>query len=84
MRHALQLIEAASMPALPILASASDVRELVQYLKKKPAGITVVEASDAIKKRLFDPRKVAAYEAWGIISKSGDRMKVNELGLGVP
>lgn len=81
MQHALHLIEEASHIALPILASATDVRELVQYLKKKSAGITVVEASDAIKKRLFDPRKVAAYETWGIISKSGDRMKLSELGL---
>src|SRR6266700_2127251 len=80
MRHAFQVIEGTPTATLPILATASDVREIVQLLKKRPEGITIVEASDAVRKRLFDPRKVAAYEIWGIISKSGDRMKLSELG----
>jgi hypothetical protein len=80
MQHAFQVIEGAPPATLPILANASDVREVVQLLKKKPEGITIVEASDAVRKRLFDPRKVAAYETWGIISRSGDRMKLSELG----
>jgi hypothetical protein len=80
MQHAFQVIEGSSPSTLPILATATDVREVVQLLKKKPEGITIVEASDAVRKRLFDPRKVAAYETWGIISKSGDRMKLSRLG----
>lgn len=80
MQHAFQIIEGIPKPALPILATANDVREVVQFLKKKPQGITIIEASDAVRKRLFDPRKVAAYELWGIISKNGDRMKLSELG----
>jgi Predicted nucleotide-binding protein containing TIR-like domain len=80
MQHAFQIIEGTPKPALPILATANDVREVVQLLKKKPEGITIVEASEAIRKRLFDPRKVAAYELWGIISKTGDRLKLSRLG----
>jgi hypothetical protein len=80
MRHAFQVIEGTSTATLPILATASDVREVVQLLKKRPEGITIVEASDAVRKRLFDPRKVAAYELWGIISKTNDRLKLSELG----
>lgn len=80
MQHALHVIEGAPTATLPILATASDVREVVQFLKKKPDGITVVEASDAVRKRLFDPRKVAAYELWGIISKNGDRITLSQLG----
>src|SRR5712692_9033828 len=80
MQHAFQVIEGAPTATLPILATASDVREVVQLLKKKPEGITIVEASDAVRKRLFDPRKVAAYETWGILTKSGDRMKLSGLG----
>ncbi len=80
MQHAFQVIEGVPPATLPILATASDVREVVQLLKKKPEGITIVEASDAVRKRLFDPRKVAAYETWGILTKSGDRMKLSRLG----
>jgi hypothetical protein len=81
MQHAFQLIEGAATATLPLLATASDAREVVQLLRKRPEGITIVEASDAIKKRLFDPRKIAAYETWRILTKSTDRMKLSELGL---
>jgi hypothetical protein len=80
MQHAFQIIVGTPKSSLPILATANDVREVVQLLKKKPEGITVVEASDATKRKLFDPRKIAAYELWGIISKSGDRIKLSRLG----
>jgi CAP12/Pycsar effector protein, TIR domain len=80
MQHAFQVIERTPKAGLPILATANDVREVVQLLKKRPEGITIVEASDATKRRLFDPRKIAAYELWGIISKSGDRIKLSRLG----
>ncbi len=80
MQHAFQVIEGSPPSTLPILATASDVREVVQLLKKRPEGLTIVEASDAVRKRLFDPRKVAAYETWGIISKNCDRIKLSQLG----
>jgi len=66
--------------SLPLLATANDIRELVKFLKKKPAGATIVEAMDALKKRALDPRKIAAYEYWGIISRRGDRLKLSPLG----
>lgn len=66
--------------ALPALATASDIREVVQFLKKKPAGVTIVEAMDDVKKRAFDPRKVTAYEFWGIVVRDGDRLKLSGLG----
>ena len=80
MQHAFQIIDGTPKSALPVLATANDVREVVQFLKRKPEGITIIEASDAVRKRLFDPRKIAAYELWGIISKNGDRIKLSELG----
>lgn len=80
MQHAFQVIDGGTMSGLPILATANDVREVVQLLKKSPEGITVVEASDATKRRLFDQGKIAAYEFWGIVAKSGDRIKLSRLG----
>jgi hypothetical protein len=80
MQRGLQIIEGTPTSGLPILATANDIREVVQLLKKRPEGVTVAEASDATRRRLFDPRKVAAYELWGVISRSGDRIKLSGLG----
>jgi hypothetical protein len=66
--------------ALPLLATAADVRAVVQYLRKKPGGVTLNEAMDAIKKQVFEPRKVFAYEALGLIERRADRLKLTPLG----
>ena len=54
--HALRLLNAGgngpSNASLPILATAGDVREAVQYLRKKPTGVSVVEALNDQKARL--------------------------------
>lgn len=79
-QHRFKLIEGNQTQGLPVLATPGDVREVVQLLKIKPEGIPIVEATDAIRKRLFDPRKVLAYEIWGIISRVGDRIRLETLG----
>lgn len=66
--------------APPALATAADLREVVQYLKKKPFGVTVVEALNDVKKRVFEPRKIAAYEFCGIVTRGGDRLHLTSLG----
>lgn len=66
--------------SLPILATANDAREVVRFLKKRPNGVTVVEAMNAEPKRIFDARKVAAYEFWGIIHRRNDRLTLTPLG----
>ena len=66
--------------ALPTLATPGDVREAVQYLKKKPAGVSVVEALNDSKRRVFEPRKVAAYESWGLVERRGSRLHLSDSG----
>lgn len=66
--------------ALPVLATAADVRGVVQYLRKKPDGVTINEAVDAIKKQVFDPRKVLAYEALGLVVRRGERLQLSAAG----
>ena len=69
------------LTSLPILATANDARELVRFLNKRPNGVTAVEAMNAEPKRIFDARKIAAYEFWGIISRVNDRLNLTPLGL---
>jgi len=78
--RSLQVVEDPPHVSLPLLATASDVRETVQFLKRKPEGITSAQAMDSFRKRVFDPRKVAAYEFLGIVTRDGDRLKLSALG----
>jgi hypothetical protein len=65
---------------LPLLATANDLRDLIRYLKKHPEGVTVVEALGEVKKRILDPRKISAYEAWGVVERQGDWLRLSDLG----
>src|SRR5829696_8476895 len=66
--------------ALPLLATPGDLREAVQYLKRKPTGVSVIEALADAKRRVFEPRKVAAYEAWGVVARRGERLLLTRRG----
>ncbi|MBV8857240.1 MAG: hypothetical protein JOZ02_09945 [Acidobacteria bacterium] len=65
---------------LPVLATPGDLREAVQYLKRKPTGVSVVEALADARRRVFEPRKVAAYEAWGMVARRGERLLLTQRG----
>lgn len=67
--------------ALPALATPGDLREAVQYLKRRPAGVSPVEALADSKRRAFTPRKVEAYESWGLVARRGERLLLTPLGL---
>lgn len=80
MKPSLQIVGRDKSESLPVLATAADVREVIRFLKHHPEGITAVQAMDAFRKRIFDARKVSAYEFWKIIARSGDRLKLTPLG----
>lgn len=80
MKHSLQIVGRDEPVSLPVMATTTDVREAIRYLKHHPEGITAVQAMDAFRKRIFDARKVSAYEFWKIITRSGDRLKLTSLG----
>ncbi len=65
---------------LPTMATANDVREVVQYLKQRPEGVNICDVVQPIKKRIFYPAKVAAYESWGLVTRNGERVKLTSLG----
>jgi hypothetical protein len=67
--------------ALPVLATPGDLREAVLYLKRKAGGVSLVEALADAKRRAFEPRKVAAYEAWGVVARRGERLFLTRRGL---
>ncbi|MGH9936129.1 MAG: hypothetical protein ACREAM_07775, partial [Blastocatellia bacterium] len=38
------------------------------------------EATDAFRKRILNPQKIAVYERWGIVARDGDRLSLSPLG----
>lgn len=67
--------------SLPVLATANDLREVVKFLKHKPHGVSTVEMSSAEPRRVFEARKIAAYEFWGILTRADERFHLTALGL---
>lgn len=65
---------------LPVLTSASDIRELVQYLKRKPDGVVAAEELDRSRKRLFEERRLSAYRNLGIIREAEGLVTLSPLG----
>jgi hypothetical protein len=65
--------------SLPILTTAEDIDTIISYLRTKPTGATLAEAR-AVVKEAMDPRKVAAFVFWGLITKDEGRLKLAPLG----
>jgi hypothetical protein len=65
---------------LPILTTGEDVKAIIDYLRTKPTGASFAEAKAVVKKQVLDSRKVSAYQAWGIITREGDKLKLSSLG----
>jgi len=65
---------------LPVLTTAADIRELIQYLKRRPAGVNAAEELDRPKKRLFEDRKLDAYEFLGITTCDDQTLRLTSLG----
>jgi hypothetical protein len=66
--------------SLPLKTTADDVRQIVEYLKNKPAGATASEAKAVLGSQTLDGRKISAYQTWNVVSKDGDRLKLTPLG----
>jgi hypothetical protein len=66
--------------SLPILATANDLREVVKFFKHKPNGVSIIEMTNAEPRRVFDARKIAAYEFWGILTRADERFQLTALG----
>lgn len=64
-----------------MLTTANDLREVVRYLKKRPAGVVVSEELDKARRRLFERKKVAAYALLGFTHSRGETISLSAAGL---
>lgn len=66
--------------SLPVQATSNDAREVVRFLRNKPSGLSFAEILSSEPRRIFEPRKIDAYEHWGIIQREGERVRLTDLG----
>lgn len=65
---------------LPVLATSNDVREVVRFLMDKTKGLSIAESLNFEPKRVFESRKMFAYEYWGITKRLGEKILLTDLG----
>jgi hypothetical protein len=63
---------------LPIQADLADIEAICGYLITKPAGAA---ATEVIKEKSFDRRKLSALKFWGLIEDTGTNLRLSERGL---
>lgn len=66
--------------ALPIKTTMEDVDKIVAYLKTKPAGATLADARSVMDVKALDARKISAYKTWGLVTQSGDKYSLSDVG----
>jgi hypothetical protein len=60
--------------------TANDLRDLVRLLRKHPAGLPEGDAHDVFRKRLLDPRKLAAYREWQVVTTGESLIRLTPFG----
>jgi predicted nucleotide-binding protein len=65
---------------VPTFTTPDDIERILAYLKSKPMGATKKEARAVLDAKVVDDRKMAAYQALGLIERDGDRWKLTEIG----
>src|SRR5689334_7210678 len=65
---------------LPVSTSAADIRDFVQYLRRKSAGVVAAEELDRARRRLFDERRLQTYRSLGITEEDDGLLTLTPLG----
>jgi hypothetical protein len=66
--------------ALPMMTTATDVMDIVNYLAAKPNGASITDAFTSLPRDLMEDRKLNAFQYWGVIKIAGDVLILDELG----
>lgn len=66
--------------SIPTLATTDDVEALVEYLRTKPLGAKLTEAKATLPSKLLDSKRVNAYQHWGFISSTNDKLELTTMG----
>lgn len=65
---------------LPLMTKPDDALAVVAYLSTKVTGARLRDAKATLPARVLDSRKIVAYEAWGLVTKEDDLIRLTSRG----
>lgn len=65
---------------LPIMTKPEDALIVATYLNTKVTGATLQDAKATLEGRVLDPRKISAYETWGLVTKEAEVLRLTSRG----
>ena len=65
---------------LPVMTKPEDALTVATYLNTKVTGVSLQDAKATLESRVLDSRKLAAYEAWGLLSREEDQIRLTTRG----
>ena len=65
---------------LPVMTKPDDALAVATYLNTKVTGASLQDAKATLEGRMLDSRKIAAYEAWGLLTREADLLRLTTRG----
>ena len=65
---------------LPVMTKPDDAVTVAKYLNTKVTGATLQDAKATLEGRVLDSRKISAYEAWGLVTKEAEVLRLTTRG----
>lgn len=65
---------------LPVMTNPDDALAVATYLNTKVTGARLDDAKATLPSRVLDSRKIRAYEAWGLITRESDVLRLTTRG----
>lgn len=65
---------------LPVMTKPEDALTVATYLNTKVTGASLEDAKATLEARVLDSRKMAAYEAWGLLTREEDLIRLTKRG----
>ena len=65
---------------LPVMTKPEDALTVATYLNTKVTGASLQDAKATLEARVLDSRKIAAYEAWGLLTREEDLIRLTTRG----
>ena len=65
---------------LPVMTKPDDALTVATYLNTKVTGATLQDAKATLEARVLDSRKISAYEAWGLLTREAEVLRLTTRG----
>ena len=65
---------------LPVMTKPDDAVTVATYLNTKVTGATLQDAKATLEGRVLDSRKISAYEAWGLVTREAEVLRLTTRG----